>query len=145
MDPASRSVYSTAAAAVIGASLLVVFTLQVVTTFEFPTFDEPSKEAEHQRLDELSQTAAKRSEAVRELLEGRRSLVETAARFRQLTEECSFDTIPSLRTSYPGYSDEELHYVHVLAFAESQRRPLCIGEEKLKSLRDEFELWRKSR
>jgi hypothetical protein len=144
MNRSPRSVYSTAVAAVIAVALLLVVTLHIVTMFEFPTVDEQTKEAERQRLEELSRTADKRSEAVRELLAGRRSLPETAARFRQLTEECPFDTMQRLRTCYPGYSDDELHYVHVLAFVEAHRSFWGISDEKVKSLRDEFELWRKS-
>jgi hypothetical protein len=143
MSGAPRSVYSIAVTAIIAAALLVVFTLHIVTTFEVPFFDEPTQEAERHR-EELSRTAAKRLEAVEELLAGRRSLSETAARFRELTEESPFDTLQGLRISHPGYSDDELHYVHVLAFVEAHCGPLHVSEEKLKSLRDEFELWRKS-
>src|SRR5579859_3100455 len=62
-----------------------------------------------------------RHDAVDELLAGRQTFSETAARFRQVAAEDPNDVMRHLRTFNSGRSDAELYYLHVILYVEAAR------------------------
>jgi hypothetical protein len=92
----------------------------------------------------MAQISARRFQLIDELLAGRLSLKQTAAAFRALSEECPYDPVPYLRKLYPDYSDEDLHYLHVIRYAETVYYHGRSTEEAIECLRQEFQTVRRT-
>jgi hypothetical protein len=80
-----------------------------------------------------------RRQAVEELLEGKASLPEPVGRFRVLRAAEPIDIMRALDRLFPGHSEDELHYKHVFLYAETACKNRADGNERLNSLRVEFE------
>lgn len=92
-----------------------------------------------QKIAALTQIVANRHKAVDELLAGRQSLVQTVARFRELTAQSEFDVLPYLRHLHPGVADEELYYRHVLMYVQSNPNRWNVSEDVVHLLYAEFD------
>jgi hypothetical protein len=90
-------------------------------------------------VTEIQAVIAARKQAVDELLAGKATLPETAHRFRALTLTDPIDITRALEQLYPSYSEDELHYMHVLMYVEAACKMRADGNERLNSLREEFE------
>jgi hypothetical protein len=80
-----------------------------------------------------------RSDAVEELLAGRLSFPETAERFRQLVANDPSDPLRWMRMFYPGCSDGELYYRHVILYTETRLQQLCQDMSFADGLRNQVE------
>lgn len=137
MDTVARSVYLTAG---LTAAVLLGLTIQAVSHLPvIATESEAERAEQRRRLEVMCRISEERREAANELLAGRRTLSETAACFRQFTEDCPFDILPTLRVLNPGHSDEDLHYLHVLMFIRAECCRRGMGQERLEELQREFE------
>ena len=127
------------------AVLLLALTNRLLETLDIPNVQDPAEQASRQkRLAELCYVNEQKYAAIEHLVDGRRSLPETAARFRQLTNGCSWDILPGLRCLFPDCSNDELHYQQVLLFVGVGRSRLGYGAEVVERFRQEFESRRMS-
>lgn len=143
MDTAPRSVFLAA----ITIALLAGVAIRTVTTLELPMSpveDEADREHRVRKLEQMRRACEARMAALDDLLTGRRSLSQTAATFRELTNECPFDVLPALRNLHPGASDDELHYLHVIHYVEAFCRRTGTDPIIMEPLRHELELRRTS-
>jgi hypothetical protein len=130
-----RILYAVVGIAVV---LLAAMAISLLGTLD-PRCDHRTDEERRQDLRALAQSACERTEWVDELVAGRRSLFETAARFRELSAESPVDLLPYLRIFHPDRSDEELHYLHVLMYVEANCRRNGTDNSIVDVFRQEFE------
>lgn len=134
-----RTLYLVSGIAVV---LFLVMAISLLGTCDarYPTSDD----ARQQELAALAHSARERTDAVNELVEGRRSLFQAVIRFRQLSAESPVDLLPYLRIFHPGRSDDELHYLHVLMYVEANCRRTGADAAIVEMFRNEFESRRMS-
>ena len=85
---------------------------------------ERAAEAEGERLEALSRGARRRLDAkagvILEVLQGRLTLPEAAARFRDLNDQLPAFNWEQFRQAYPGRSDDERHCQQVIQFVRNE-------------------------
>lgn len=122
-------------------------TLLAITTFALPDLTPPEcldtpgeRENREQRLRGMMEVGAERIGAVDELLSGKRTLRQTALRFRDLALEDPLDVMELLRLCHPADCDEsELFYRQVLYYTSTRIRSLELSERRIQALEAEFE------
>jgi hypothetical protein len=92
-----------------------------------------------QKVSAIQMVVSARRQAVEELLDGKASLPETAGRFRVLRAVEPIDIMRALDRLFPGHSEDELDYKHVFLYVETACKNRTDGNERLNSLREEFE------
>jgi hypothetical protein len=120
----------------------VVSSLSTVSSWCAEQADESGDVREKVAVIQTVVTA--RREAVEELLAGEVTYPETVNRFRALALVDPLDIVGALDQLFPGHSEDELYYLHVLLYAKSATRMRRGGHERLNSLKEEFEQRRQS-
>lgn len=87
----------------------------------------------------IEKVSLARMESVETMLDGKASLARTAARFRDLAADLPRDGKSWLRMIFPTASDRELHFRHVLLYAETNCRVRRLDPGCLQSLQREMD------
>jgi hypothetical protein len=117
-------------------TLLVAMLVRFLGTAEYDHRDYVAPSPDVAGLEEVGR---QRARVIEELIAGRPSLFEAAARFRELSAESPVDGLHFLRMYHPRCSDDELHYLHVLMHANGACRRNGAGATIGETLRQEFE------
>ena len=93
---------------------------------------ERAAEAEREKLDALLHGVARRVDAkeqvAQEVAEGRLTLAEAAARFRDMNQQLPAFAWDTFRQAYPGRSDDERHCRQVIEFVRAQVQALSMAD-----------------
>jgi hypothetical protein len=113
--------------------------ISAITFFaeRFSSLQEDARTAELTRA--MGRVVAGRRDAVDDLLKGKANLAETAARFRHLAADDPNNIFRWLRQEFPTAScEEELHFRHVLLFAEARHKETARNESAVAEIRKEM-------
>jgi hypothetical protein len=78
--------------------------------------------------------------AADDLLGGRKTVAETVARFRDLADEDPLDVLQALRGTFPdATTDDDLFFMQVYHYAETQAQRQELDESCLRPLREELQ------
>lgn len=116
--------------------LLVIATGEFVTSLAEPAEDS----AATSRIRDIDRLTAERMKAVDQLLDGEATASQAASRFRDLCASTSTESLRWLEIEFPDASCEaELHFRHVLLYAEARVEQRRLSSGRLDVLRQEIE------
>lgn len=88
----------------------------------------------------IQRVSAQRARWVGELLDGKATLAKTAARFHELCKDDAHDHLASLRAlARADACENELHFRHVVFYAERICRSQGLDDARLEPIRREIE------
>lgn len=132
--------------------LATTATLLVVSTFALPSLvppnldpmDSPSERIDREhRLQLMMEIGAERIQAVDDLLAGKKSLQQTAIRFRDLALDDPLDVAELLRLCHPAdCPDNELFFRQVLYYTSTRVRSRDMSDRIIDELEAELDCLR---
>jgi hypothetical protein len=87
----------------------------------------------------LMEVIEKRYEAADDLLMQRKTIPQTIARFRELAQDDPIDVLRALRDTFPdAASDDDLFFMQVISYVETQASRRNLDDSHLESIRREL-------